>query len=72
MSVTAHKDAIDKVNILHCDISLLNLLAIQNGSNCHLDFLDALSLEIRERWGDPRQNLGQTTTQDTLEGRGRG
>ena len=36
------------MNILHRNISLLNLLAIQNGSDCCLDFLGALSPEIRE------------------------
>ncbi|KAI6032441.1 hypothetical protein EDC04DRAFT_2898155 [Pisolithus marmoratus] len=50
--VQIHKDAIIKVKVLHCDISLLNLLLIlwdtsQDDSHC-LEFLNQLPLETHE------------------------
>lgn len=42
-SIPAHTDALEKVNVLHHDIGLFNLLlAIWSKSEEHLEFLNAL------------------------------
>ncbi|KAI5984240.1 hypothetical protein EDC04DRAFT_2914418 [Pisolithus marmoratus] len=77
--VLTHKDAIDKAKVLHCNISLLNLLLVHwspstNGDHC-LDFLINLLLETCEHlqdkiWGLSYQGLlvdwGYATPLDAL------